>query len=67
MSSKKINPDKRLADKKITPKANILNNKLSIASREGREVIRPIGWFDCNFFSCIFNMTDWAADKHKIL
>ena len=43
MSSRKIKPDKRLADKKTTPKANILNNRLSIASRDGSAVINPIG------------------------
>ena len=51
ISSRKKSPDKRLADKNNTPRANILNNKLSIASSEGREAIRPIGWLDFNFFS----------------
>ena len=43
MSSRKKSPDKRLADKNNTPRANILNNKLSIASSEGKEAIRPKG------------------------
>ena len=41
--SRKKSPDQRLADKNNTPRANILNNNLSIASSEGREAIRPIG------------------------
>ena len=39
----KINPDKRLADKNKTPKASILNSKLSIASSEGNDAINPNG------------------------
>ena len=67
MSSRKKSPDKRLADKNNTPRANILNNKLSIASREGREAIKPIGWFDFNFFSWSLSIKDCAADRHKML
>ena len=66
-SSRKINPDKRLADKNKTPKASILNSKLSIASSEGNDAINPNGWLDFNFFSWIFNIIDCAADKHNML
>ena len=58
ISSKKINPDKRLADKNKTPNAKILNNSLSIKSKDGRDAIIPIGLFDCNFFSWILSIKD---------
>ena len=67
ISSKKIKPDKRLADRNITPSANILKSNLSIASREGNEAIIPIGLLSCSFFSWSFNIIDWAAERHKIL
>ena len=50
MSSRKMNPDNKLAERNKIPRARILNSKLSIASNEGNEAIIPVGWLVCNFF-----------------
>ena len=57
----------RLAERNTTPNTNILNNNLSIESRDGSFVIIPRGLLVCNFFSCNLTIKDCAADNPKIL